>query len=583
MILQSLASYYLRESARKGSRIAPVGFEKKEIKFVIEIDEDGNFVGLTDTRAGEKNGKIYLVPKTVGRSGKDSWKTANLLWDHYGYVLGQQQAGKENQNAVGQMASFVERLKGLPHEIKNLAGVKAVLNFYEKNGPQQVIKSENWEKCHKIAGCNLTFRLTEEAVPVTEDKNLRKYISEGIEAQPSDPQENKVVGRCLVTGGIGEISRTHSKIGLVGNQATLVGFQKNSGYDSYGKEQGYNAPISKTAEFYYITALNTLLSSEFNMVRTGDVYFIFWGAPSKMTDEQISLMEQGIKEIISTPVPDASQGNPNAGVASVKNIIESVFTGKTVSDLGDRFYVLGLCPNKARISVVLWKNGSAKEIAENVCRYHEDIKIVRNEDRRPPTLRDILCSSEYKGKMENVPSNMAPALIYAVFNASPYPSSLFGHIMQRIRAEHYPNAVRCAYLKAYLNRKYQNHKGAEITVALDRDNKNPAYRLGRLFAVLEKVQEEANPGINSTIRDRFYGAMSSSPAAVFPTLMRLKNYHLAKLVLGRKIDFEMEITDILSSLQPETLPKHLSMEEQGYFALGYYHQRQDLFTSKKDK
>lgn len=581
MILQSLADYYLRESARKGSRIAPLGLEKKEIKFLIEIDEDGEFVNLVDTRDDGKNGKIYLVPKAVGRSGSDSWKIANLLWDHYGYVLGQSQAGKVNLKAPGQLTSFKNRLKSLPEEIKSRPGVAAIIKFYEKNGPEKVIKHEYWDKCNKIAGCNLTFILCDDAAPVTEDNQLRTLLS--MMDNDSEASEDKVHGRCLVTGQIGEIARTHSKIGLGGNQATLVGFQRNSGYDSYGKEQGYNAPISTKAEFYYITALNTLLKAENNHARMGDVTLVFWGAPRTLSDEYVASFEQEVKATVSSQFDTPVQGPaaPNIGAENVKNIIESIFTGKVPSDIGDRFYVLGLAPNKARISVVLWKSGSIKEIARNICQYQKDITVIRDEARRAPTLRDILSSSEFKGKVENVPTNMGPALVYAVFNGSQYPSSLFGHIMQRVRAERNPNAVRCAYIKAYLNRKYKHSKGAEIKVALDKENKNPAYRLGRLFAVLEKVQEEANPGINSTIRDRFYSAMSSSPAAVFPMLLRLKNHHLEKLVPGRKINFETEIADIFSELQPETLPKHLSLEEQGYFALGYYHQRQDLFTKKE--
>lgn len=576
MILQALADYYLRESQRKQSRIAPYGMEKKEIKFIIEIDEDGAFVNLVDARANGKNGKIVLVPKSIGRSGSNSWQTANLLWDHYGYVLGQSQVNKDNINASRQMVSFIAKLESLPEKLKENRGIAAVRKFYKGEGIQKVLAHENWPKCNKIPGCNLTFQLDDESVPVTENAELCRWLSSQNEVtESSDDKTGRVIGRCLVTGEVGEIARTHSKVGIGGNQATLVGFQKDSGYDSYGKEQGYNAPISQKAQFYYVTALNTLLNSEYNRVNLGDAVLLFWTVPKNISDETVEKAEKSVKLMCSS-----AKDNANLGTENVKNIFESIFNGKIPSDTGDRFYILGLSPNKARISVVFWKNGSIKEIAQNILQYFKDIEVIKNSEWRDITFRDILSSSEYKGKMENVPSNMAPALIYSVFNGTPYPSALLGHVMARVRAERNPTVPRVAFIKAYLNRKYKNTKGVEITVALDRKNTHTAYRLGRLFAVLEKAQEEANPGINATIRDRFYSAMSSSPASVFPTLIRLNNYHLEKLAMGRKINLEREIMEIFSSLQPEAMPKHLSLEEQGYFAIGYYHERQDLYTKK---
>ncbi|WP_455599195.1 type I-C CRISPR-associated protein Cas8c/Csd1 [Cloacibacillus sp.] len=578
MILQALADYYIRESKRKQSRIAPYGMEKKEIKFIIEIDENGDFVNLIDTRTDGKNGKIILVPKSIGRSGSNSWQTANLLWDHYGYVLGQSQLNKDNINASGQKESFIAKLESLPEELKENREISAVRKFYKGDGVRKVLEHQNWPKCHKIPGCNLTFQLDDESVPVTENVELRRWLSTQNEEQENfDDKTGKIIGRCLVTGEVGEIARTHSKVRIGGNQATLVGFQKDSGYDSYGKEQGYNAPISQKAQFYYVTALNTLLNSEYNRMNLGDVVLLFWTAPKILTDETAEKAEKGVKLMCSS-----LKDNANLGTENVKNIFESIFTGKIPSDVGDRFYILGLSPNKARISVVFWKNGSIKEIAQNILQYFKDIEIIKNSEWRDITFRDILSSSEYKGKVENVPPNMIPALIYSVFNGMPYPSALFGHIMERVRAERNPTVSRVAFIKAYLNRKYKNIKGVEIIMGLDRENVLPAYRLGRLFAVLEKIQEEANPGINATIRDRFYGAMSSCPASVFPILIRLMNHHLGKLSVERKNKLESEITEIFSSLQPEVMPKHLYLKEQGYFAIGYYHERQYLYPQKEN-
>ncbi len=583
MILQALTDYYDRTSKSEKGKIAPYGMEKKEIKFIIEIDKNGKFKNLIDMRQDGKKGKIIFVPKSVGRSGTNSWQSANLLWDHYGYVLGQPQIGKENIDASRQKDAFVAKIESLPQELKEDPEIAAVIKFYQGDEIQKVLNHSEWPNCHKIAGCNLTFQLTGEALPVTEIK--AKALSDWLSTQNEKPEnsadtEENITGMCLVTGEKGVICRTHSKVRIGGNQANLVGFQKNSGYDSYGKEQGYNAPISKRAEFRYVTALNTLLNSEHNRTYLGDVELLFWSAPKTISDETAKKAEKSVRIMLGAP--KNKKDDPNFGVDNVKNIFESIMTGKIPSDTGDRFYILGLSPNKARIRVVFWKNGSVKEIAQNICRFFDDIKIQKSPNSKEINIWDILASSEYQWKIENVPTNMKPALIYSVFNGTPYPSALFGHIMNRVRAERNPSPPRVAFVKAYLNRKYKNTKGAELKMALDRENKNPAYRMGRLFAVLEKIQEEANPGINATIRDRFYGAMSSSPASVFPNLMKLSNYHLAKLSPGRKTNLEKEIQEILSAVQTETMPKHLSLEEQGYFALGYYHQRQDLFTKKEN-
>ena len=519
------------------------------------------------------------MPKAAGRSGSASWQTANLLWDHYGYVLGQPQAGKGNSNAEGQLRSFIAKMESLPEELKKEEDIAAVIKFYKKGEYKKVLENPLWPECRKIAGCNMTFRLYYESRAVTENTKLIEWAASATEAEP---EEGGVVGRCLVTGEIGEIARTHAKVGVGGNQANLVGFQKNSGYDSYGKEQGYNAPVSKKAEFYYTTALNMLLSSKSNRVSLGNVTLLFWAEPRTLSEEDAANAELAVRALIYGS-KDETADKPDAGTANAKNIFESIFTGRVPTGTEDKFCVLGIAPNKARLSVVFWKRGAIKEIAANIRRYFSDVELLRGDETLRPSIYDILRSSEFQGKMENVPSNMIPAMVYSIFNGAPFPSSVFGHVMERIRAERNPNGVRTAFVKAYLNRKYRNTKGAEIEVSLDKNNMNTAYRLGRLLAVLQKLQEEANPGLNATLMDRFYSSMSSTPAAVLPTLLRLKNHHLSKVHVGRKIIFEQLLTEIFSGVEQGGVPKHMSLEEQGDFAIGYYHQREDLFRGKADR
>lgn len=581
MILQSLANYYIRKSRRprSGENVAPYGMEYKEIKYLIEITSDGDFVNLTDMRADGKRVIMTLVPKSVGRSGSASWQTANLLWDHYGYVLGQPQAGKENPNAEKQLGSFIAKIESLPEELKREEDIAAVIKFYEKGEHLKVLEHPSWPDCSKIAGCNMTFRLRDKSRAVTENPKLIEHAALAAEAEP---EEGGVVGRCLVTGEIGEIARTHAKIGVGASQANLVGFQRNSGYDSYGKEQGYNAPVSKKAEFCYTTALNMLLKSNENRVVLGGATLLFWAEPNIISEEEAADAESAVKALIYGS-RSGREKKADFGVANAKNIFEAIFTGRVPTSTGDKFCVLGIAPNKARLSVVFWKRGTIKEIAANVGRYFSDAELLNGDEAIQPSIYDILRASEFQGKMENVPSNMIPAMVYSIFNGTPFPSSVFGHIMERIRAERNPSGVRAAFVKAYLNRKYRNTKGAEIQVSLDKNNMDTSYRLGRLLAVLQKLQEEANPGLNTTLMDRFYSSMSSTPASVLPTLLRLKNHHLSKIHTGRKIIFEQLLTEIFSGIDAGGLPKHMSLEQQGNFAIGYYHQREDLFRSKENK
>lgn len=581
MILQSLSNYYIRKSRRpkSGEYVAPYGMEYKEIKYILDINSDGNFINLTDIRADGKRGVMTLVPKSAGRSGKTSWQTANLLWDHYGYVLGQPQPGKENQDAERQLGSFIAKLESLPEELKREEEIAAVIKFYKKGEYLKVLEHPSWPDCGKIAGCNMTFRLSGRRHTVTQNEKLIEWAASSNRAES---EEDGVVGRCLVTGEIGEIARTHAKLSVGRSQANLVGFQKHSGYDSYGKEQGYNAPVSKKAEFYYTTALNMLLKSDENRVTLGNTTLLFWAEPNTISEEEAADAESAVKALIygSKSVRDKKA---DFGVRNAKNIFEAIFNGRIPTGTGDKFCVLGIAPNKARLSVVFWKRGTIKEIAGNIYQYLEDVKLDSYNDEITPSIYDILRASEYQGKMENVPPNMIPAMVYSVFNMTPFPSSVFGRIMERIRAEKNPTGTRVAFLKAYLNRKYRNIKGAEIGVALDTDNKDTVYRLGRLFAVLEKVQEEGDSNIGATIHNKFFNAISSTPAAVLPILMKLHNYHLKRLTTSRSMYFNQLIDSIFHDLEQGAIPQHIPLEKQCDFIIGYRQQREVLYKSRKEK
>ena len=569
MILQALYDYYQRKAADPESMIAPEGFEWKEIPFVIVIDRDGNFVSLEDTREGEgkkKKAKQYLLPKSIGRSGSNSWKTSFLLWDHYGYVLGhtRSESDKDRAMAEKQMPSFIKRIEELPADVKSDEGVMAVIRFYENGEYEKVKESEKWGECAKIVGCNMSFRLDGEVDLVPCLDAVKRYV----ESQVGN-NANGAAGFCLVTGKNAEIARIHSDTPINKDSKKLVSFQKNSGYDSYGKEQAFNAPISKSAEFAYTTALNILLGKNSkNKVQVGDATTVFWSEKEDAFEEYFPAFF------------GYSKDDPDADVQAVKALYEGIKSGYAQMDSKTRFYVLGLAPNSARISVRFWHTGTIAEFAWNIRQHFDDLEIIRSpKDSGHFSMFWLLSAMAHEGKVDNVPPNLSGQIFQSVITGGLYPATMLQQAIRRIRATQDVTRVQASILKAFLNRfsRIYKTKEKEITVALDPTNNNPGYRLGRLFAVLEKIQEEASPGLNATIRDRFYGAASSTPVTAFPQLLKLKNHHLSKLKnAGRRVNFERLLAGVFEGIGNE-MPSHLSMEDQARFAIGYYHQRQDFF------
>ena len=574
MILQALYDYYQRKAADPDSGIAPEGFEWKGIPFLIVIDKEGNFLALEDTREGDekkKTAKQYLVPKSIGRPGSNGWMTSFLLWDHFGYVLGHSrgETQKEEIMAMRQMSSFTKKINELPEFIKRDEAVSAVIGFYEKQQYEIVKASIGWDECVKIVGCNLTFRLDGDVEPIACKDVIRLYIESQIGIVDDSVDIN---GICLITGDCKALVRITSDTPINKDSKKFVSFQKHSGYDSYGKEQAYNAPISKMAEFAYTTALNTLLAKDSkNKMQVADATTIFWS-------QKKDAFEESFPAFFKFPPKD----DPNADVRAVKALYDGVFTGRFNAESNTKFYVLGLAPNAARIAVRFWHEGTISKFAEKIRQHFDDLDIIRSpKDDNRFALFWVLSAMALENKVENIPPNLSGQIVQAILAGSPYPAMMLQQTIRRVRATQDVTRMQAGILKAYLNRFYRIHitKEKEITVALDLINTNPGYRLGRLFAVLEKIQEEASSGpLNATIRDRFYGAASSSPVTVFPQLLKLKNHHLAKLAsVGRKVNLERILAEIFDGIGT-SMPSHLSIEDQARFAIGYYHQRQALFT-----
>lgn len=566
MILQALKGYYDRKAQDPDGGLAPEGFEVKEIPFIVVIDGNGKLVQIEDTRSGDgkkKRAQSFLVPQGVKKA---SGVAANLLWDTVEYVLGIDTKGKPKR-VVEQHAAFKARLEDMPRSDK---GIHAINNFLANVDVDKLAEMSVWEEIMKTNPV-MTFRLQGERNLVCQSPSIIQLFQK----KPGNGEDAHAI--CLVSGESAEIERLHPAIkGVWGAQtsgANIVSFNKRS-FESYGKEQkqGENAPVGKAAVFGYATALNHLLGKDSKQrLQVGDASTVFWAsAPDEL--------ENSFPDFFGEPPKD----DPDRNTRAVESLYKSVQTGAFVTDSDDtRFYVLGLAPNAARISVRFWQVGTVAEMAGRIRQHFDDLKILHAPHEKPYlSLFRLLVNTAALGKADNIPPNLAGDTMRSILSGLPYPATLLQASIRRIHAEHEVNYPRAALIKALINRNFGKE---ELKVSLDESNTNQAYRLGRLFAVLERAQERANPGINATIRDRYYSSASATPSTAFPILMRLKNHHISKLEnRGEAVNLEKLIGSIADGISPNGFPHHLSLEDQGRFAIGYYHQRQDFFKAKNN-
>lgn len=563
MILKALYDYY----ERKGD-LPRKGMELKEIGFLIVIDKEGNFVRFEDRRIDRNRAQSFLVKKHVNRTRAP---LANYLYDNSAYVLGYSEKGDGEKC----FDTFKAKVKSILQEYPQNDDIKAIDLFYrnDRESLLEIFKQDVlWNEIEK----NLNKKFSTFSFLMEGESTIVASKTELINT--NDDKDSEGGQMCLVSGLRGNIVETTTATMIPGSQATakLVSFQVSSGYDSYGKNKGYNAPISEDAEFAYTTALNYLLRSDSqNKFLIGNRTFVFWASKD---DEAGKQAEESLWDMLGFKDND----DPDKNIINVRKAFESIYSGSIKTTLDDRFYILGLAPNSARIAVTYWADIPLKDFSEMILRHFNDMEIVDTRKEKKPYfgLHSLLATVSLEGKSSNVSPNLPDAVVKSIFQGLPYPQTLFASCIRRIRAEQSISITRAAILKAYLNRLNDNNNN-KLTVMLDTSNTNQGYLCGRLFAVLDKIQDDANN--QRSIKERYINSASATPAAVFSTILNLSLHHSAKLNEGRSVYFEKIKQEIVDKISADGFPAHLDLQDQGRFFVGYYHQMQWFYTKNSDK
>ncbi len=577
MIIQSLNDYYRKLKDNPNENVPLFGFSRENISFALILSPDGALIDVQDLRIRPQN-RFIPLPMIVPDGGKKAAGIKpNFLWGATGYILGKD--NKEHKDP-SRPAKMFSAFKDFQHQLGDSLedqGMTAILRFLDSWDVDLIELSPLWQYWQDMAGTNLVFRLDNDSVYIHESHVLQEkwldYYNNNDESYQS---------YCLISGKKQPIARLHPSIkGVTGSQssgASIVSFNLHA-FCSYGKtkdDQSYNAPVSETITFNYTTALNHLLRKESTQkVMIGDTTVIFWA-------EGTTPVTGLLATILGAKAQDEIQ-NTNA-VKKLRFFLEAIRDGKK-PDLQDtenmKFFILGLAPNNARLSIRFWHQSTVEDVMNKVAMHFHDMALATNyDDETEPSVWRLLLETAPQRKPANIPPLLGGSLLRSILTGAMYPAMILTAMLNRIKADQSINYIRVAIIKAYLVRinRIRNPQQKEITMALDPEEKNVAYLLGRLFAWLEKAQKDAIPGANSTIKDRFFGSASATPGSVFPILLRRGQHHIEKLEFGSYIDKQIE--GILADIQ--TFPRHLNIEDQGLFSIGYYHQK-NMIYKKSDK
>ena len=576
MILQALVRYY--EDLLAHGKLSAPGWTGEKVSWALEIAQDGRLLAVYDIHLDVPHGKKTVhapqqlsVPDRVKRS---RGVAANFLCDNSSYILGTDAKGKPARSLQcfeACKALHLEILKDTPGD--TAAALRCFFeNWQPEHAAENAVLAPYLEEICK--GGNIVFRLSGCGY-AQDDPDIRAAWQ-----QHRGQETDDAPIRCLVTGQQAPLARLHPVIkGVAGAQssgASIVSFNADA-FCSYGHEQGANAPVGTYAAFAYTQALNYLLADREHVQRIGDATVVCWsdGSESAYQDATMAMLF-GTGSFSDTDLHDMLKKLAQGKAAD--------WSGITL-DPGTHFYVLGLSPNAARLSVRFFWQDTVGKLAQNAKRHFDDLEIKRQSFDKFPTLPLYWLLRETMNTNATNPTpapQLAGDTLRAILNGTPYPATLLNSVNLRIRAEHEITRGRAAILKAYYLRKSDPLCPKEVlTVELNKDSNYLPYVLGRLFATLESVQATANPNINTTIKDRYFNAAASTPSVVFPTLLKLAQKHLQKMNEPQRVYFSKQITTLMGRVQ-QTFPTRMTLPEQGAFEIGYYHQTQERFSKKEE-
>ncbi|MDO4866030.1 MAG: type I-C CRISPR-associated protein Cas8c/Csd1 [Clostridia bacterium] len=582
MILQSLNRYYDR-LVRDGKLERP-GWQPVKVSYALQINDEGQLVHvlprMIEVERGKKKVMVPMAMNLPAQVKRSVGIVSNFLCDNSTYILGLDNKGKPERTVKCFEACrdlHIELLKAV-----DSAPARAICRFFESWQPQAARDCELLAPFMDdlLGGANITFAYGQSDV-----ENWTE-VQQAWDDHYNNTGDGRTM-RCLVTGEEGIPARIHPSIrGVAGGQpmgTTLVGFNAPA-FESFGRDggQGLNAPVSERAAFAYSAALNYMIAEQGHHLRLSDATIVFWAESGNdgyaacfaaMFGEDAALTDDDLFDALK-------------GLAAGRNV-----TWRE-SDLSpdEHFYVLGLSPNAARLAVRFFLQNTFGDFAKNLAAHHERMRIVKPDfDMRSVlSFRQMLDETVNQKSRDKSPSPLlSGALVRSVLQGLPYPVLLLEQVELRIRAEHRITRGRAAIIKAFLLRntrgsdKFDQYKEA-LEVELNENTNYQPYLLGRLFAVLEGLQQAANPGINATIRDRYFNSACATPSIVFPQLIKLAQAHLKKLDGGLAVYYNRQLGDILCRFNAD-YPTRLSLYDQGIFQLGYYYQVQTRYMKKEEK
>lgn len=582
MVLQSLVNLY--EVLAKKGKIDKLGWSKVKISYGLDIDENGKLQNIISLKTTDKSGKkeiasLISLPTPVKRAVNIA---ANFLYDTSAYIFGCDLKGKLERNKL-----CFEASKKLHTELlcnNNSTASKAIQQYFEN------LNIDNIEEYLSEIGCSksiitdiLKNGATVTLMPLgklaTDYDDIRKCWNDYYNKNSADS------GLCLVTGQRMPIARLHPSIkGVRGGKSmgtSLVSFNAPA-FESFEKEQGFNSPVSEYAAFAYTTSLNYLLSNDDYVNTFGDTTVVYW------TEDD----NEGCQELFAELFRNSDNEITQKDLWSVINKLsrgENVDWKEITINPENKFFILGLSPNSARLSVRFFLENTFGNFMKRIIKHDEDMSIITPEfitNSHFPIWKVLRETVNQNSKNKSAKPQLAGNLVYSILTGYKYPATLYNNIMIRIKAERDVNiertAIRAAVIKAYLIRNYPEYKEV-LTMELNTKCENQAYILGRIFSLLEEIQSKANPDINTTIKDKYFTSASSTPAVIFPFLIDLAQKHLKKMKsdkLGYCITKQKELTELISMIR-EDFPTRMTMQEKGIFQIGYYHQTQYRYTNTK--